>query len=371
MKKFHNLLTTLLFCLFFGGIALLSLVLPDRRFSETENRNLRSLPELTGKKLTNGRFMTEAEDYASDQIAFRDTWVRLKATGELLSGKRENNGIYFAENDTLIRRVEEPNMTALEKNIAYLQAFVTETEVPVYFGLIPSAASIWQEKLPKGAPTAEEEALTQWLYSSTEAKSIDLASVLEAHKEEYIYYRTDHHWTALGAFYGANAILEAMGMEGLRLSDYSPTEVSQSFLGTNYSSAGAWWIEPDTITAYVPDTGKEVMSNFTGRTEEGRLYAPEQLEVKNKYAYFLGGNQPLCVIRSQGEGQKLLVIRDSYSDCLAPFLSEAFGEVHLIDLRYYRLSLQDYIRDNDIDTVLILYNLDTYVTDDNQFTLAR
>ena len=94
------------------------------------------------------------------------------------------------------------------------------------------------------------------------------------------------------------------------------------------------------------------------------------MEVKNKYAYFLGGNQPLCVIRSQATGPKLLVIRDSYTDCLAPFLSERFQEIHLFDLRYNRLSPSDYITEHDIDMVLILYSFETYISDGNQFLLS-
>ena len=328
-----------------------------------ENRNLRPVPELTVNKFTSGRYMTEMEDYASDQIALRDTWVSIKALGEVLSGKRENNGIYFADDDTLIRRVEEPDAAFVDGNIQNLRSFVEQADAPVYFGVIPTAASIWQEKLPDGAPSADEQAWTEYLYSRSGTENIDIAAALKAHSGEEIYYRTDHHWTSLGAFYGANAILNAMGLEELELSDYTARAVSNSFLGTNYSSAGAWWVSPDTITAYVPEEGKEVTSNFTGREEQGSLYVEEQLEVKNKYAYFLGGNQPLCVIRSQTEGPKILVIRDSYSDCLAPFLTERFGEVHLFDLRYNRLSPADYIREHDIDMVLVLYSFDTFTSD--------
>ena len=371
MKKYDNLLITILFCIFLGGIAAASILLPDRSFSEMENRNLRPLPELTFNRFVSGRFMTEAESYASDHIAFRNGWVAVKALGEVLSGKQENNGIYFADDDTLIRRVEEPDESLVEKNLGYLRDFGEMTEVPVYFGLIPTAASVWQDRLPDHAPTADEEAWTQELYSGSGVETIDLASALKLYSDEEIYYRTDHHWTSLGAFYGANAILDAMGLEGLELSDYVPRAVSTGFLGTNYSSAGAWWTDPDTITVYVPEEGREVISNFTGREEPGRLYVPEQLEVKNKYAYFLGGNQPLCVIRSQAEGPKILVIRDSYADCLAPFLTERFSEVHLFDLRYNRLSPSDYIREHDIDGVLILYSIETYLSDDNQFLLVR
>ena len=362
MKK-YNLLTTLLFCLFLGGIAVLSILIPDQGFSEMENRNLRSFPELTLKRFTSGRFMTEAESYASDQIAFRDGWVAIKALGEVLSGKQENNGIYFADDSTLIRRVEEPETARVEENLSYLTSFISQAEVPVYFGLIPTAASVWQDKLPNGAPTLDEDAWIAHLYSRSGAQTLDLASALNSHSEEDIYYRTDHHWTTLGAYYGANAILSAMGLPELRLSDYSPITVTTEFLGTNYSSAGAWWTEPDIIMAYVPEDGTEVTSNFTRKDESGRLYAPEYLEVKSKYAYFLGGNQPLCVIRSQSDGPNILVIRDSYSDCLAPFLSDRFQEVHLFDLRYNRLSCLTYIQEHDIDMVLILYSVETYVSE--------
>ena len=360
MKRSTDFLVTAVFVLFLAGMALVSLIMPDRGFSEMENRNLRPVPELTAKRFTSGRYMTEAEEYVSDQILFRDTWVAMKALGERITGKRENNGIYFAAGDTLIRRIAEPDPVLLAENIDTLNAFANETDVPVFFGLIPSAASVWQDRLPAGAPTADEQAWISQIYDSANMPTIDLTAALQRHSGEAIYYRTDHHWTSLGAFYGANAILEAAELETLRLSDYEKKTVSEDFRGTNESSAGAWWTESDTIEVYVQEDGKEVISNFTGREEPGRLYAMERLGTKNQYAYFLGGNQPLCVIRSQAAGPKVLVLRDSYTDCLAPFLSERFGEVHLFDLRYNRLSPADYIRENEIDMVLILYSFETF-----------
>jgi hypothetical protein len=304
--------------------------------------------------------MLEAEEYVSDQIVLRDGWVALKALGEKITGKQENNGIYFAAGDTLIRRIDEPDPEILTKNIETMNDFLAQTDAKVLFGLIPSAADIWRDRLPAGAPSADEAAWIEEISGRMTAPAIDLHDTLQRHSAEDIYYRTDHHWTSLGAFYGANAILEAAGLEPLNRNDYQRQTVSEGFLGTNYSSACAWWTEPDTIEAYVSEEGKTVTSNFTGREEPGRLYAPERLGTKNQYAYFLGGNQPLCVIRSQSEGPKLLVLRDSYSDCLAPFLSERFGEVHLFDLRYNRLSPVDYIREQEIDLVLILYSFETF-----------
>lgn len=371
MNKKYNFLVSLIFCVFVGGIAFLSAVLPDRSFSEMENRNLRLLPDLTYNRFISGRYMIEAEDYVSDQIAFRDSWVALKALGEYLSGKAENNGIYFASDSTLISRIDKPDATLLEENIHYLNTFAENTNVPIYFALIPTAASIWNDKLPEGAPTVCEKDLITQLYSQTDANTIDILSALNAHQDEYIYYRTDHHWTSLGAFYGANAIFKTLELDSLELDHYRANAVSNSFYGTNYSSSAAWWVEPDIIYTYVPETGKEVISNFTGKNLPGKLYDADYLETKNKYAYFLGGNQPLCVVKSQTEGPNILLVRDSYADCLTPFFSERFSEVHLIDLRYNRLSLQNYINENEIDIVLVLYSLSNYIEDKNQFFLTQ
>ena len=93
MKKRTDFLVTAVFLLFLVGMAAVSLVLPDRSFSEMENRNLRPVPELTAKRFTSGRYMTEAEEYVSDQIVLRDAWVTLKALGERATGKLELSSV--------------------------------------------------------------------------------------------------------------------------------------------------------------------------------------------------------------------------------------------------------------------------------------
>ena len=370
-KKFSIFLTGL-FCAFIGGILALSLILPDQAFSPLENRYLEKVPELSLETLKNGEFMEDAEAYTSDHIVGRDLWVALKAWCERLSGKRENNGVYFAGDDTLINRVDPPSDEKLAQDLGFVDALVGNASVPVYFGLIPSAAAIWADKLPQGAPTADELAIIDQLYFSTGAATIDLAGALAAHKDEAIYYRTDHHWTSLGAFYGANALLEAMGMEPLNLNDYQKTTVSQDFNGTIFSSSGVRWVTPDTIDIYVPEETVTVTSYFTGQPEAGEMYVESFLEKKDKYSYFLGGNQPLCVIQSQHtDAPKVLVIRDSYSDALAPFLSERFSEVHLFDLRYNMTSIHDYVAEHDIDSIVVLYSFSNFVTDKNLGLLGR
>lgn len=373
MSKKFNIFLTVLFCAFIGGMGVISLLLPDKDFSELENRYLQKPPKLSLETLSSGEFMEDAEDYVADHILGRDFWVAAKAWSERLSGKKENEGVYFGAKDTLINRVNAPEQSKLDKDMGYLDALVGNVSVPVYFGLIPSAAEIWADRLPKGAPTADEKAIIDQLYFSTGASTIDLYEALNAHRDEDIYYRTDHHWTSLGAFYGANALLEALGLEPLRLEDYQKTTVTDQFYGTSFSTSGVRWLPPDHIDAYIPDEGVKVTSYFNGSPEVGSLYVDSKLEVKDKYAYFLGGNQPLCVIESEKapDGPKVLLIRDSYSDSLAPFLTERFSEIHLFDLRYNLTSIQSYVEEHDIDTVIVLYSFANFTTDDKLFLLGR
>ena len=372
MSKKFSVFLTVLFCAFIGGVCVISLLLPDKDFSPLENRYLQKPPKLALETLGSGKFMEDAEDYVSDHIVGRDFWVAAKAWSERLSGKKENNGVYFGKQDTLINRVDEPDPAELDKKMGYVDALVGNVSVPVHFGLIPSAAEIWRDRLPEGAPTADEKAIIDQLYFSTGASTIDLYGALEAHSAEDIYYRTDHHWTSLGAFYGANAIFEALGLEPLDLNDYQRTTVTGQFNGTSFSTSGVRWLPPDRIDTYVPDEGIKVTSWFRGTPEEGSLYVDSFLDVKDKYSYFLGGNQALCVIETpHSDAPRVLVIRDSYTDSLAPFLTERFSEIHLFDLRYNLNSIKSYVEEHNIDEVVVLYSFANFATDANLFLLAR
>lgn len=363
--KHKNLLTSLLFCLFLWLMLLLTLLLPHRAFSELENRNLASVPRFSAEALFSGRWMQETERWISDHTALRDRWVQLMGLSERISGKRDNNGIYFAAEDTLISRLDEPDPKLVEKNLSAIRDFAERCPVPLRFALIPTAACVWADRLPAGAQTLDEAAWIARLYRDFGGQTLNLVEILTAHRSEPIYYRTDHHWTTLGARYAADAVFRALELLPLEEAELTPETVSTSFLGTASSKACAWWVRPDEITTMVPDAGIRVESSFTGKPEEGSLYVPSWLGKRNQYAYFLGGNQPLCVLRTQAEGPKLLLVRDSYADSLAPFLCLRCSELHLIDLRYYRDSVQRYIQEQGIDQVLILYSLSTFLEDPN------
>ena len=384
MSNKYNKFITALFCTFLGGMLVVSTLLPDKEMSELENRYLQKPPKFSVETVTDGTFMEQAEDYVADHIAGRDFWVAAKAWCERLSGKRENNGVYFGKQDTLLNRVDTPAWedTPAQAGVSAKQGLLTRlgfvdtlagnVSVPVYLGIIPSSSAIWADRLPAGAPTADEFSLIDQMYFQSGASTIDMAGALAAHSGEDIYYRTDHHWTSLGAFYGANAIFEAMSLDPLDLDDYQKTTVTDQFFGTTFSTSGVRWVAPDSIDTYVSGEGLKVTSWFGSEPSEGSLYVDSFLEVKDKSSYFLGGRQPLCVIENpQVDGPKVLVIRDSYSDSLAPFLTERFSEVHLFDPRNNLSSVKDYVADNGIDSVLVLYSFSNFATDQNLFVLGR
>ena len=371
MGKKYSIFITALFCAFIFGFGIAHFVLPDRDFSEQENRYLSRFKAPTPDTLRSGRFMEDFEDYITDQFPLRDQWVQLKALSERALGKQENNGVYFgADGQTLFAWFTRLSEEDLAQRMGYVNALADNMDVPVYFSLVPDKSYVWADRLPANAPNVDDGSTNEAAKAlvSQRVSFIDLYGALQGGD---VFYRTDHHWTTMGAYQGYAALKSGMGGSAAIL-DYEPTLVSDSFYGTTWSSAGAGWIKPDEMYTWVPEGAFQVTRYPEGSPIEGSLYDLSKLEVKDKYSMFLGGNQPLCIIRNPFvEGiKKLLVIRDSYSDSLAPFLALDYEEIHLFDLRYNNISLKQYVEDNGIDQVLVLYSAANFSTDTNLFKLA-
>jgi hypothetical protein len=356
-----------LFLAFIALFFVLYIIIPDKEFSERENRYLQTQPAFSLETLFSGRFPSDFETYTADQFPFRDSWTTLKARSELWAGKRENNGVYLCEGDTLIEGFSAPEQAVLDNDLAALSKLSENTGVPVYFALIPGSSEIWSGRLPANAPNDSEKDVIDYAYTHIGVSTVDMLDALSAHKDEAIYYRTDHHWTSLGAYYGYAALMDALGKSASPLSDYAPRTVSESFYGTTYSSSGFSWVAPDSMQVYVEEPAGLTVTNYPrGEAEEGSLYHESFLDKKDKYAYFLGGNTPLVRITTEaGDAPSLLIVRDSYADSLVPFLIRDFSEIHILDLRYYRTSLADYMAENDIDMALVCYSVSNFCTDSN------
>ncbi len=371
MTKKYGMFLSALFCAFLVGIGTLHLALPDRAWSEAENRTLAKRPDFTAASVADGTFMTDTENYIADQFPGRDGWTGLKARTEQLLGKSEFRGVYLC-GDALINRGDEPGEQA-EKNLGYVSALAEVAEVPVYLGLIPTASEIWGNRLPDGAPVPNQSAFIQRALEETGVSGVDYLSALQDRAEEKLYYRTDHHWTSLGAYYGYAALCEALDEEAVSLDSFTPETVSADFYGTLYSTSGVHWLTPDTMEYYVPEEGVTVTDPQESGEEHLPLYDRSYLTKKDKYSSFLGGNRPVCIIKNPNAAtdRKILLIRDSYADAMAPFLSQTFAEVHLLDLRYYHLSPAEYAWENGVDGIVVSYSVQNFVTDKNLAFLSR
>lgn len=363
----------LIFLAFIGAFFILNLVLPDRQFSEQENRYLQMRPEFSFKSLFSGDYTSKFETYTTDQFTFRDEWITLKAASELALGKQENNDVHLCENGTLIEGFKRPENSVLDSNMSALNSLVGNTDAKVYFALIPDKSDLYSSLLPKNAPNDSEKEVIDYCYGQSNATNVDMYSALSAHKDEYIFYRTDHHWTSLGAYYGLSALAESMGLPCPALDSYTDRHVvSEEFYGTTWSSSGFSWVDPDTMETFVnAPEGLKVTSYPQGSPVEGKLYDFSFLEKKDKYSMFMGGNCPMHVIETGNEDKpSLLILRDSYMDSLIPFLLDDFSEIHVLDLRYYRASLKAYIEQNNFDNVLVCYSVSNFCSDSNIFLLG-
>lgn len=371
MSKKYSIFITALFCVFIFGFGILQFVLPDKEFSEQENRYLAQFEAPTGETLKSGEFMESFEDYVTDQFPLRDWWINLKAQGEKLLGKQENNKVYFGtDGDTLFAQYTRPTAEELAKRVGYVNKLAANLDVPVYFALIPDKSYVWTDRLPANAPHVDDGSVIAEAGGLCEGDLnwIDLSGALSG---DDAFYRTDHHWSTMGAYQGYLALMTAMN-SSVTILDYDPTLVSSAFYGTTWSSSGASWINPDQMYTWVPENGITVTRYPNGSPVPGSLYDLSKLEVKDKYSMFLGGNQPLCVIENpDAQNGKLLVIRDSYTDSLAPFLALDYQEVHLYDLRYNRVPITQYVAENGIDQVLVLYSNANFATDGNLVMMTR
>ena len=249
MSKKYAVFITVLFCAFLGAFAVANALTPDREFSPMENRYLAQRPTLDRRDFTlswsaagtgdffSGKFMSDFERYVTDQFVGRDGWIAAKAAAEKLSGKGENNGVYLCKKETLIPRFDRPDARRVTDNLDYVNKLVEHVDIPVYFALIPGKVSVWADRLPEGAPNADESAILREAAAASRARWVDVQGALLAHAGEDIYYRLDHHWTSLGAYYGYAALTEAMGLDPVPLSAYEKTTVSTDFNGTTFSSS--------------------------------------------------------------------------------------------------------------------------------------
>lgn len=367
-KNTKSRVITIFACLLLAVSALMGPLTPDHYYSEREKRNLTQLPIPDMEDLLSGDFADNLEDYLADQVPLRDRWIAVKTYGELAIGKRESGGVYIGKDHYLMDKFSSYDAKQLRINaaaLADLRAAAAKDHIRMQTMLVPVAAQMLTDKLPPFASAADYEAILAVLQEQG-VSAIDLAKALSAHTNEDIYYRTDHHWTSLGAYYAYAAWMQAIDRQDeiIPQADWTKETLCEDFRGTTWNKVPLHGVPADSITAWYLHADRKVSYN-DGKMQGSSLYARKYLSSSDQYAVFLNSNQAETVIKGSGAAGsgKLLLIKDSYGNTFTQFPSEQFEEVRVLDLRFWRGDLMDYAKQNGITDLLVLYGTQNFVSD--------
>lgn len=372
-----NFITCIIFFAVLITFPVITVFTPKEKFSDMENRTLQTMPEASAKTIFDRSYMNKLETYISDHFAGRLSWIKGKTAVETAIGKYERNGIYILK-DRLVEKIDEPDYTLIDKSIAAINTFAENNNVPIFFMLVPTSAEIYADQLPAVAPNVDQREIINYAYEgfSKGISTIDVYPTMMAGKFDYSYYRTDHHWTTYGAYLAYTAAGKQMCYTPSDIDMYDIEHASDSFLGSLYSKALYDGVEKDTIDIYHRTDGDNVTEVLV-TSEFGKepasydsMYFRNYLDVKDKYSTFLGTNQPIVTIRTESNGGKLLMFKDSYAHCYVPFLTEHYSEITLVDMRYIQMSYKQLINPEDYDQVMFLYNASSFMSDINLRKLA-
>ena len=370
-RKVQEKLVGIIFILTLFLFLIINVIVPDREKSVQENLMLATKPKFRLSSLISGDYDEKFEAYMDDQFVGRDMWRKLKVTVDRIGGSRLENGVYIGTNGQLLEQIEVADENHLAANIKAIKSFSeSQSKIPVRMMLVPDAANVLNHSLPSLAKPEDQTQMFSMVRKDLgdSVEWIDVSTELNKHKTEKIYYKTDHHWTTLGAFYAFQAAAPSLGIEGDLSGKYVSYAVSDSFNGMLASKSGVNLGEKEQIDIYVPT--EEDTDLIVDYVDEGKrstsLYDSSKLKEKDQYTVFLGGNSSLLDIRTVSTSTKrLLLVKDSFANSFIPFLTPYYREIVVVDPRYYSGTINDLMDSYRISEVLFLYSGNTFFKDNN------
>ena len=340
-------------------------------FSELENRKLSQMPILSLKSYIDTSFSSDYEKYINDQFFLRDNWIDLKSRIEYLLGKRENNDIIFGKENYLFKKFTTFNDEMLKNNLNSIITFTNNYNKEVDFFIIPNSYAIYDELTPRYLPLVDQLSLINSINSYLSLKSndhintINVAEELLKNKDDYIYYKTDHHWTSYGAYLAYLTYMDYLGLEIVDINNLEKITIN-NFLGTYYNRSKYFKADSDFITYYnilglhIEIDGKEQLS----------LMDLDKFKGSDKYSAFLWGNNGLTKVINENiseerKGSSILIFKDSYANSFIQFLSYNYEIIDIIDLRYFKESIRNFMKDKDYNEILIMYSFNNLSSDIN------
>ena len=373
MKKIKKYAPMIVFLLFIFSMGFAFLLLPKKAYSPSEKRYLASFPKLSVETFLSGEFGKDFEKYLSDHMTGRQFFVGLNAYANLAQGLNGVSGKYLSGDGYIINEPLNPIDNRLDENTEIIKNFALSIDVPVTMTIVPSTGYIMNDKLPLNHLPYEDEKYFESFENSFKESNVNFVNLLNPFKEytkngDQLYYKTDHHWTSLGAFRAYQLICNSMAITPTPEEQFS-VETYQDFYGTTYSGSAYWFNPADDIQLWVnPDNTEE---NITVEITEGQktteshsLFYKEHLTEEDKYPVFLDGNQPFVrITNTNAPDGTLIVVKDSFAHCLVPFLADNYKNIVMVDMRYYKGSVSELIESENADQVLITYGIDNLATE--------
>ena len=369
MIRIFKRLPGVIFMVLLLGLAGKEALSHQRTYSPVEKRELQTRPEISITKVLDGRFQRKYESSLRDQFPGRDHWVSFQTDMELFMGKNEIHNVYIGKNHYLLEHYTEKEFDPqqISKNLQALEKFVGKAKqnADVHVMMVPTKSWVLREKLPAFAPHYKEQKFYDALQQKLEKEDvlISVEPVLDAHKEEEIYYRTDHHWTTLGAWYAYEQYTKAVGGDLQRAQGKKKFRcISKDFYGTTYAKIN-YARQADKIEIYEPADKLRVVYNM-GEKKTKTLYDVSFLKTADQYSVFTGGNQAVLEITGGiKNGKTLLLIKDSFANSILPFLAEDYEKLVVVDLRQLNVSGDRLLEMFSPTDILILYNSAQFAQD--------
>ena len=366
--------------------------------SESEKRELTKFPTLSWDSLLSGDYFSQITTWYADTYPGREGLISANQSIRALFGIRtvqiipskpdassnaanpdntpiEKLGSVYIKGDTAYELYGKNDENSKRyANLLSQAAKQLNGSAKVYSMIVPlsSSVNLSEEELKKVGASDAPAAIAEMYAQMENVTPVNIYNTLRAHNREYLYFRTDHHWTALGAYYAYTDFCSIAGLPSYPLSNWKEYQF-EGFLGTLYADAGnpeKLRNNPDTVHAWVPNgtntieiTNKSNKSDiYKGgvvRTDTDTFYAAKA----SKYNCFIMGDNPLSKIHNPtiGNGTSIAVVKESFGNALIPFLVDHYEYVYVIDYRYFTAttgySLQEFVKEKEIPTVLFINNL--------------
>ena len=375
MKKASKHLSTIVFLIFIFSVSVLFIALPKKEYSENEKRYLTQFPTLTVESFFSCDFGVDFEKYLSDHMPFRTFFVGLNSYYNNALGNPLSNGIYNCKDGYLIN--DPPTYERLDINFSIVADFAKENDIKTSMVLAPSTGYVCSDLLPNKHIIYKDDEYFEKAQKVLSEADVDFIDMRKPLKKAYnngtqVFYKTDHHWTAQGAYLAYSELADTLGYEKNEKENYDITQY-ENFFGTTYSSSGFWLTKPDVIETWESKNIKETevsveITEGEEVTTSDSMFYLEHLKENDKYPVYLDGNHPYTTITNSSlskekDSKKLLIIKDSFAHTLTPFLADHYAEITMIDMRYYKQNVTELLKKGDFDNVLFVYSIDNLSTD--------